>query len=418
MTRTVSRPPRKDPLRKTREPVLPPATRSRAAHGITAAAAEGRFALQVCADCAAVLYPPRDACPSCLSVRLPFREADPCGTLLAETIVRASTEVYFRERLPWRIGTVRLDAGPVVVAHLHGDAREGGRVRLAQQLDRSGAAVMVALPGPDAPPMAEDPQLREMTCDPRFRRVLVTDGRTAVGQAMAAALSDAGAAIVFVGLSDPWKPFPGEAALRAVARVELVPLDVTDTWSVDRLAGQIGARIDIVVNTAEHIRAGGIAGRSGLTVAREEMDVRYFGLIRLAQAFGPVLRARGADGLNSAAAFVNLLSVHALMSWPAYGAHSAAEAACLSAAQCLRAELRAGGVKVVNVFFGPLETEWFEAVPPPKVAPSALARAVVDALSTGVEDVFVGDVADDIRARLAVNPKALERELGDQAAGA
>ena len=78
----------------------------------------------------------------------------------------------------------------------------------------------------------------------------------------------------------------------------------------------------------------------------------------------------------------------------------------------LRAELRPGGVKVLNVFFGPLETEWFQTVPPPKVAPAALARAVVARCKQGLEDVFVGDIAEDIRARLAVNPKALERELG------
>ena len=39
-------------------------------------------------------------------------------------------------------------------------------------------------------------------------------------------------------------------------------------------------------------------------------------------------------------------------------------------------------------------------------------RAVVNALQRGLEDVFVGDIAEDVRARLAVNPKALERELG------
>jgi hypothetical protein len=66
---------------------------------------------------------------------------------------------------------------------------------------------------------------------------------------------------------------------------------------------------------------------------------------------------------------------------------------------------------VVNVFFGPLETEWFQTVPPPKVPPAVLANAVVRALQQGLEDVFVGDVAEDIRQRLAVNPKALEREL-------
>src|SRR5262249_60717400 len=128
------------------------------------------------------------------------------------------------------------------------------------------------------------------TCDPTCRRLLVTDGRTAVGQAMTKALSDAGASIVFVGLANAWKPVPGLDDLRKIARVEIVPLDVTDTESVTEQAEQNGARIDIIINTAEHVRAGGVVERHGLTLAREEMDIRYLGLIRLAQAFGPVLR--------------------------------------------------------------------------------------------------------------------------------
>jgi NAD(P)-dependent dehydrogenase (short-subunit alcohol dehydrogenase family)/uncharacterized OB-fold protein len=411
VTEPLVRPKRKNPLKRTRSPLSPQGVRSRTAHGITAAAAEGRFALQVCLDCNTVIYPPRDACPACLSARVPFRDVTNGGVLVAETTVQTSTDPYFRERTPWRVGTVKLDAGPAIVAHLHGDTAEGARVRMQFKLDRSGSAVALALPDKDTPNMADDPHLREMTCDPKFRRVLVTDGRSAVGQAMAKAFSDAGAGIVFVGLADPWKPFPGFDALKAIERVEIVPLDVTDTESVTEQAEQNGARIDIVINTAEHVRAGGVVDRHGLTVAREQIDIRYLGLMRLAQAFGPVLRFRGADGVNSAAAFVNLLSVHALMNWPAYGSYSAAEAACLSAAQCMRAELRPGGVKVVNVFFGPLETEWFQTVPPPKVTPGALATAVVRALKQGVEDVFVGDIAEDIRARLAVNPKALEREM-------
>jgi NAD(P)-dependent dehydrogenase (short-subunit alcohol dehydrogenase family)/uncharacterized OB-fold protein len=411
VTEPLVRPKRKNPLRRTRLPLSPQGVRSRTAHGITAAAAEGRFALQVCLDCNAVIYPPRDACPTCLSARLPFRDVANGGVLVAETTVQTSTDPYFRERTPWRVGTVKLDAGPMIVAHLHGDAVERQRVRMQFMLDRSGSAVALALPEKDTPHMADDPHLREMTCDPKFRRVLITDGRTAVGQAMAKAFSEAGAGIVFVGLADPWKPFPGLDALKAIERVEIVPLDVTDTESVTEQAEQNGARIDIVVNTAEHVRAGGIVDRRDVTVAREQIDIRYLGLMRLAQAFGPVLRFRGADGVNSATAFVNLLSVHALMNWPSYGSYSAAEAACLSAAQCMRTELRPGGVKVVNVFFGPLETEWFQTVPPPKVTPPALAAAVIRALKQGIEDVFVGDIAEDVRARLAVNPKALEREM-------
>ena len=412
MSEPLARPRRKNPLARTRLPLLPQGARSRTAHGLTAAAAEGRFALQVCADCGHVLYPPRDACPRCLSAKLPFKNIDPNGRLIAETTVRISTDRYFHERMPWRIGTVQLDAGPAIVAHLHGDTVEGERVRLTLKLDKSGSAVMFALPAQETPHMQADRHWREMTCDPQYRRVLISDGRNAVGQAMAKAFAEAGASTVFVGIADPWKPFPGEAELRNIAPIEVVPLDVTDTASVAELAAQNGGRIDILVNTAEHVRPGGIIERGNLSVTREEIDIRYFGMMRLAQAFGPALRFRGADGVNSATAFVNLLSVHALMNWPAYGASSAAEAACLSASQCLRAELRPGGVKVLNAFFGPLETEWYQTVPPPKLAPAALARAVVAALQDGLEDIFVGDIAQDVRERLNTNPKALERELG------
>jgi NAD(P)-dependent dehydrogenase (short-subunit alcohol dehydrogenase family)/uncharacterized OB-fold protein len=412
MTDELTRPKRKDPLKKTREPLLPHGVRSRTAHGLTAAAAEGRFTLQVCAECGFVLYPPRDACPRCWSARVGFQDVSPDGVLLAETTIRTSTDVYFRERTPWRIGTVALDCGPSFVTHLHGDVREGDRVRMTLRLDKSGNAVALAMPTAPTQHQEDDVQLRELTCDPKFRRVLITDGRNATGQALAKSMAAAGASIIFVGLADPWKPFPNQAALRTIPGVEIVPLDITDTQSVADVAGEIAHRVDILVNTAEHTRIGGIMRRHGMTIAREEMDIRYFGMLRLAQHFGPTMRARGADGVNAAAAFVNLLSVHALMNWPQYGAFSAAEAACLSAAQALRAELRPGGVKVLNVFAGPLDTEWFQSVPPPKLALAALAAATIDALRKGIEDCYVGDIAQDIRARLDVQPKALERELG------
>src|SRR5215468_11195299 len=214
MTKRLVRPKRKDPLKKTRVPLLPQGTRSRTALGLTAAAAEGRFQLQVCSECGTVVYPPRDACPRCLSPRLAFQDVANGGTLLAETTIRTSTDVYFRERMPWRIGTVVLDCGPAIVAHLHGDLREGERARLQLKLDKSGQAIAIALPAEDTPNMGDDPQLRELTSDPKFRRVLITDGRTAVGQALADSLSKAGASIVFVGIADPWKPFLGEERLR------------------------------------------------------------------------------------------------------------------------------------------------------------------------------------------------------------
>lgn len=400
------------PMAHAQQPPLPPGARSRAALGLTAAAALGRFELQVCADCGAVQYPPREMCHQCLSDKLHWREQPGTAELIAETTVRHSNDPYFRERLPWRVGLVRLDSGPTAVVHLHGHcAPAPSPVRVGARLDKSGQGVLLAFPLDEEPTMADDRQLRDMTCDPRLRKVLVTDGKTAVGQALVRALIDAGADRVWVGHAEPWKSSPEFTALEALAQVTLLPLDVTDAGSVKRAAAEMGGKVDILINTAEVHRAQGIESRDGIDVARSEMDHNYFGLLRLAQEFGPAMRSRGKDGQSSATAWVNLLSVYALSNFPPQGTFSASKAAALSLSQCLRAEMRAAGVRVINVFPGPVDDEWNQALPPPKLTPGALAKAMVHALKDGIEDVYPGDVAQEWLARWRENPKILEREM-------
>lgn len=413
MTNALPKPKKKNPIARTRLATLPPASRSRAALGLTRAAAEGRFELQVCADCDAVQYPPREVCGDCLSERLDWRPVADGGALIATTTLRHSNDLYFRERLPWRVGTVRMDAGPSVVAHVHEDCADGARVRLALKLDRSGQAVLYALPEKDTPNMSDAMQLRESTCDPKFRRVLVTDGRSALGRGVVKAMLDAGAATVFVGDAAAWKADATfDTFVASDPRIELVELDVTDTDSVDRLAASIGGKVEILVNTADHKRDGGVMNRRDVGVARDAIDVNVLGLMRLAQAFGPAMRFRAADGQNNAVAWVNVLSIHALAALPERGAWSASKAAALSLALTLRAEFRGAGIRVLNVFPGPIDDEWEQLTPPPKLAPSMVAKAIVGALQDGVEDLYVGDVAEELRARLRENHKAVERELG------
>ena len=135
---------------------------------------------------------------------------------------------------------------------------------------------------------------------------------------------------------------PGFETLAALPQVTLVPLDLTNGRSVSELAGSIAGKVDIVINNAELHRTQGVASRRGTDVARAEMDINYFGLLRLAQEFGPALKGRGADGQNNAIAWVNLLSIFALSNFPSHGTFSASKAAAHSLAQCLRAEMRAG----------------------------------------------------------------------------
>ena len=306
MTEPLNRPKRKNPLKKTRLPLAPQGIRSRPR---TASPRRPPKAALRCrsariADRSSIrrAMPARPAC----RLACPYRDIDPPrhargrdhGAHLHRSLFPRAHAVAGRHRQARR----RADAWSLISMATRSKAAGAPRAKL----DRSGAPVVIAMPArEDTPTWQDDPQLRELTCDPKFRRVLITDGRTPSGRPwprhsrMPARPSSSSASPI------RGSRFPAWTRCARMERVEIVPLDLTDTESVTEQAEQNGGRIDIIVNTAEHMRAGGIVERHGLTIAREEMDVRYFGLMRLAQAFGPAMRCRGADGVNSATAFVN-----------------------------------------------------------------------------------------------------------------
>jgi len=412
--------PTKNPILRTPRMNLPPTGRGRVAHGFTrAAATSDHLELQVCEQCETVQYPARDACEKCLSPELTWLKQSPLGELLGVTTLHHSNHLYFQERLPWRIGIVRLDRGPTVIAFLTKNVsppetisdEHRTRVQVLLRLDRGGQAIFVAHPIEELNIDLKEKLQMETGCSPLGRKILVTDGKTAAGQAVVKSLLDAGAETVWVGYSEPWKSSEVIHRLKALDRVELVPLDLTDARSVNALGSELGGKVDIVVSNAEVHRTEGISSRPGTDVARAEMEVNYFGLLRLAQAFGPAMKARSADGPGHAVAWVNLLSIFALSNYPSQGTFSASKAAAFSLAQCLRAEMLPHGIRVLNVFPGPIDDEWNQNVPPPKLSPSALASAIVRALTEGLEDLYPGDVAREWFARWSDNPKALEREL-------
>ena len=259
--------------------------------------------------------------------------------------------------------------------------------------------------------MADDTMLREMTCDPKFRKVLVTDGKTAVGQAIVQALVKAGADIVWVGHAEPWKKLPGLDDIAALPQVTLVPLDLTNGRSVSELAGEIGGKVDIVVNNAEVHRT--LRHRRA---ARHRRGARRDGhqLLRPAApgagvrpgAQGPRRRRRDqrhrvgqpavdlrAEQLSAARHLLGLQGGRAF-------------------AGAVPARRDAAGRHPRDQRVPRADRRRMEpALPPPKVAPAALATAIVKALRDGVEDVYPGDVAQEWLERWRDNPKVLEREL-------
>jgi NAD(P)-dependent dehydrogenase (short-subunit alcohol dehydrogenase family) len=173
-----------------------------------------------------------------------------------------------------------------------------------------------------------------------------------------------------------------------------VTFDVTSVESVKRAAAEIGPGIDILVNNSSCEDGTATVSQER---AREEMETHYFGLLHLSQYFAPLMETRAASASHTCN-WINLLTLDALCSLPSQPTHSASMAAALSLSQSLRSRLRRVGMRVVNVFAGPITAD-------------RLSTSIVSALIDGVEDVYPGDVAQDWLARWLDSPKVLEREI-------
>ncbi len=127
---------------------LPPTRRSDVSAALATAPANGGLQLQCCERCGSVQYPPRERCGHCLADALVWQGISGEATLLAVSALSHSLEPWFGERLPWAVGSLRLDAGPVVIAHLAASgAQPGARLHVANARDASGAWCLVAYTG-------------------------------------------------------------------------------------------------------------------------------------------------------------------------------------------------------------------------------------------------------------------------------
>lgn len=139
---------------------LPPSRRSDASAALAALPVDGGLRLQCCTRCGAVQYPPRERCGHCLADALAWQDVSGEATLLALSALSHSLEHWFTERLPWTVGSLRLDAGPVVFAHLVASAAQpGARFHVANARDASGAWCLVAFDGEPRDFMAKLEQL-------------------------------------------------------------------------------------------------------------------------------------------------------------------------------------------------------------------------------------------------------------------
>ena len=201
------------------------------------------------------------------------------------------------------------------------------------------------------------------------KTLLITGANRGIGRALVEEALRRGAKRVFAGTRGPLRHADG--------RVIPVALDVTDARQIARAVAEIDT-LDVLVNNA------GVAiydDLSKLEIIERHLDVNLLGLLRVTQAFVPLLkRSRGA--------IVNHLSLAALAPLPIIPSYSLSKAAALNLTLSLRALLAGEGVRVHAVVLGPVDTDMNRAFDIPKASTESAARGIFDGLERGEEDIF------------------------------
>ena len=229
---------------------------------------------------------------------------------------------------------------------------------------------------------------------------LVSGANRGIGRALVEALLDRGARRVYATGRD-LATLDGVVALDR-ARVRPLKLDVTNPGDARAAAGAAGD-VNLLINNAGIATAAGAADTS-VDMIRETMETNFFGLVHMTNAFLPTLREhRGA--------IVNILTIVALASSPMLAAYTASKAAGWSLTQSLRADLARHGITVHGVFPGAVDTDMIRSFTLPKTPAIDVARAVLDGIEAGTEDIFPDPMAQQLYAAWRQDHKAVERQL-------
>ncbi len=201
------------------------------------------------------------------------------------------------------------------------------------------------------------------------KTVLVTGANRGIGKALVEEALRRGAKRVYAGTRQP--------LTHPDARVTPLTLDVTNPAQAQAAVERVES-LDILINNAGISLFDDLTDRAAL---ERHLAVNLFGIYGVTQAFLPLLtRSRGA--------IVNNVSLMALAPVPLTPAYSVSKAAAFSLTQSLRALLAGRGVRVHAVLTGPTDTDMTRGFDIPKASPESVARAILDGVENGEEDIF------------------------------
>ncbi|QDV20166.1 3-oxoacyl-[acyl-carrier-protein] reductase FabG [Gimesia panareensis] len=218
---------------------------------------------------------------------------------------------------------------------------------------------------------------------------LVTGANRGIGKAILEGLLQAGAAKVYAAVRDP----SSVSGLIGEYGDKVVPLefDLTKPELIEN-AAKTASDVSLLVNNAGVLKTASALSENALESLDFEMNANVYGLIRVAQAFAPVLKANGGGAL------VQLNSVASLKTFPDFTTYCASKAAAYAVTQALKDQLKEQGTQVVSVHPGPIATDMghdagFDEIAEP---PELVADGIVSALQSGEFHVFPDSLAKEM----------------------
>jgi len=234
--------------------------------------------------------------------------------------------------------------------------------------------------------------------------VLLTGANRGIGKAILEQLIDQGATKVYACArnTDSLAPLIEGNAEKVVP----LELDVTQEAHIQQAAAQAGD-VNIVINNAGIFNYTAIIAAADTNSARQEMEVNYFGLLNMTRAFAPILKT------NEPGALVNISSIGGLFGIPMLGTYCASKAAVHSLTQSVRGELASQGTLVIGVYPGPIDTDMTKDIDLEKETPTQVAKAILDGIQNGIEDVYPDKVSQETAAQLQADSKAVEKQWAE-----
>jgi len=219
--------------------------------------------------------------------------------------------------------------------------------------------------------------------------VLITGANRGIGLAFAKAALARGARKVYAGARDP--------ASVTLAGVTPLKLDVTSAADVAE-AARIAADATIVVNNAGIAITGSFDTAEAEAMLRRHFETNVFGVLRVSQAFAPVLARNGGGAL------LNVASVASWISGGLLGNYAASKAAVWSLTNGLRNDLRGQGTQVLALHMGFVDTDLTNGIDAPKATPAAIVARALDALEAGAEEVLADEITQQVKLGLSADP--------------